>query len=58
MVRTLLLCIVGAPKFIWTFRDSETAGGGPSFKKYTSNPIFELKVTAQLQVKCVGLPRI
>ncbi|KAI0070564.1 cysteine proteinase [Panus rudis PR-1116 ss-1] len=32
----------------WT---ADTAGGGPTFKKYTSNPLYELKVPSTSQCK-------
>jgi hypothetical protein len=32
-------------------RDRETAVGGPSFKRYSSNPIFDVSITALTQLK-------
>jgi hypothetical protein len=34
-------------------RDGETAAGGPSFNRYSKNPVFELQVPATTQLKYV-----
>ena len=34
-------------------RDGETAAGGPSFSRYSKNPVFELQVPATTQLKYV-----
>jgi calpain-7 len=35
------------------FREEHTAAGGPSFDRYSNNPIFELEVPSLAQVKYV-----
>ena len=36
------------------FREEHTAAGGPSFDRYSNNPIFELEVPSLAQVKYVA----
>ena len=35
------------------FREEHTAAGGPSFDRYSNNPIFELEVPSVAQIKYV-----
>lgn len=35
------------------FREEQTAAGGPSFDRYSNNPIFELELPSLAQVKYV-----
>ena len=35
------------------FREEHTAAGGPSFDRYSNNPIFELEVPSLAQAKYV-----